>query len=345
MATRSRFPVVFLGCAHPHADGRANRVRSVAGTELVGAFDDDEKIVGPFCARQKTQIFPSVQAALDSARGGLAIIESKNRRNAELARLAIDAGVPILLDKPGAHEPKTLRELAVHARSKKAWVQVGYHMRYGPTIAPAMEIVRGGKLGRITTGRFHSSVQRPWLTNEWFCDREDLGGLVFLDFCHVLDLLIQFLGEPTDVVCRLKKLPELAEHPFEDSAALIVTIGDTLLAGDVCGWETNDWVDTWDLQLFGTEGTLVVGLHPPRMRFWSPEEKSGRNATPRGWTDLHHESFNGEENYERELRDVITRLKKGQPPGGCTLDQAVVIVDTLAKAYASANGKAKKARS
>ena len=199
-------------------------------------------------------------------------------------------------------------------------------MRYGPTIAPALELVRAGRLGTITTGRFHSAVQKPWLTNEWFCDEDDLGGLVFLDFCHVLDLLIEFLGAPGEVVCRTKKLPQLAEHPFEDSAALIVTCGDALVAGDVCGWETNDWVDTWDLQLFGTEGTLIVGLHPPRLRLWSPVARSGKPAIARGWTDLHHESFNGEENYERELQDVIVRLRGGEPPGGCTLDQAVVVV-------------------
>jgi len=342
VASRGPVPVVFLGCAHPHADGRANRVGNVARARLAGAFDDDPKLAEAFAARHATERLLTPQQALKAARGGLAVIESRNRRAAELARLSIDAGVPVLLEKPGAHEPATLRELAAHAASKKAWIQVGYHMRYGPTIAPALKIVKSGALGTITTGRFHAAVQKPWLTNEWFCDREDMGGLVFLDFCHVLDLLVQFLGRPGEVVCRTRKLPGLADHPFEDSAALIVAFGDALVAGDVCGWETNDWVDTWDLQLFGTEGSLVVGLHPPRLRRWSPVERQGRNGVARGWTDLHHESFNGEENYERELADVIGRIAAGRKPGGCTLDQAVVVVDAIERAYASASGKAQR---
>jgi predicted dehydrogenase len=340
---RSPRPVVFLGCAHPHADGRANRVAR-AGGALAGAFDDDPKTAAAFAARHATRALDSVEAALRAAKGGLAVVEGRNRRNAELARQAIGAGVAVLLEKPGAHEPATLRRLARHAAARKAWVQVGYHMRYGPTIAPALAIAKSGALGKVTTGRFHAAVQKPWLTNEWFCDPEDMGGLVFLDFCHVLDLLVLLLGEPGEVTCRTKKLPKLADHPFEDSAALVVEFGDALVAGDVCGWETNDWVDTWDVQLFGTEGSLVVGLHPPRMRFWSPVAVGAdHRGLARGWTELHHESFDGEENYERELRDVLARLDAEEPPRGCTLDQAVVVVDALARAYASAGRKSARA--
>ena len=364
MSPKARLPVVFLGCAHPHADGRANRIRNVEGTTLAGAFDDDDAVLAGFGKRHSAQLFTTPAAALGAAKGGLAIVETWNKRAAEFARLAIDAGVPVLLEKPGAHQPKALRELAARAKARKAWVQVGYHMRYAPSVEPALELVRAGRLGKVTTGRFHASVQKPWLLNDWFCDEDDLGGLVFLDFCHVLDLLLLLLGgsAPSEVVCRTKKLPELGEHPFEDSAALLLTIDDALIAGDVCGWETNDWVDTWDVQLFGTEGTLCVSPHPPRVRFWSPKDgaadesakkgkgsKSGNGwsarSAARGWTELRHESFNGEENYERELRDVVTRLQKGKEPGGCKLEQAVVIVDAIEKAYESANGKAaRKAR-
>jgi len=338
---RIRTPVVFLGCAHPHADGRANRVGRIEGAELAGAFDDAPEVAAAFAERHDAPRLATAEAAIAAARGGLIVIETWNKRAAALARRVIDAGVPLLLEKPGAHRPAALRSLAARAKTKKAWVQVGYHMRYGPTIAPALAIVRAGGLGAITTGRFHAAVQKPWLTNEWFCDRDDLGGLVFLDFCHVLDLLVLFLGKPGEVVCRTRKLRKLGDHPFEDSAALIVSFGDALLAGDVCGWETNDWVDTWDLQLYGSEGTLIVGLHPPRLRRWSPVE---RKDAARGWSELRHENFDGEENYERELRDVVTRLRRGEPPGGCTLDQAVVVVDAIDRAYRSARGRARRAR-
>lgn len=338
MASKRNFPVTFLGCAHPHAAGRANRLRAIEGVELVGAFDDDAKVAEAFAAAQKTKRLASPEEALAAARDGLVIVETWNWRAVEFATLALEARVPMLLDKPGAHELQALRELRDRAATAKSFVQVGYHMRYGPTVAPAFEAVRSGRLGTITTGRFHAAVQKPWLKDPWFCDERDLGGLIFLDAVHVFDLLFWMLGPPSDVVCRTKKLPAFGDHPFEDSAALIVTIGDALIAGDVCGWESNDWVDTWNLELYGSEGTLVLHPHPPRLRIWSASENQKRGVA-RGWSEIHHESFNGEENYERELRDVIERVKRGDPPGGCTLDHAVKVVEAVEMAYASANGK------
>jgi predicted dehydrogenase len=343
MAAKKRFPVTFLGCAHPHAAGRANRLRVIEGVELVGAYDDDAKVAESFAATHRTRVLASPSEALSAARDGLVVIETWNWRAVELATLAVKAGVPLLLDKPGAHHAKALRQLRDLAADAKSFVQVGYHMRYGPTVAPAFDVVKSGRLGKITTGRFHAAVQKPWLKDPWFCDERDLGGLVFLDACHVFDLLFWFLGRPSEVVCRTKKLAELGEHPFEDSAALLVTIGDTLIAGDVCGWESNDWVDTWNLELYGTEGTLVVHPHPPRLKVWSPQEDA-RRGVARGWSEVHHENFNGEENYERELRDVVARVRKGDAPGGCTLDHAVAIVEAVELAYQSADGKMPRRR-
>src|SRR5262245_27055134 len=132
MPARKSFPVVFLGCAHPHAAGRGNRVRCIDGVELVGAFDDDSKVAQTCAAAQKTRVLASPEAALDAARGGLVIVETWNWRAAELARLALDARVPMLLDKPGAQDLATLKALRDRARAGKSFVQVGYHMRYAP---------------------------------------------------------------------------------------------------------------------------------------------------------------------------------------------------------------------
>src|SRR5438876_10726053 len=120
--------------------------------------------------------------------------------------------------------------------------QVSYHLRYSPSVTKALQVVAGGTLGRITTARFHAAVMQPWLTNEWFCDTNDMGGMVFLDFCHMLDLLSLFLGQPTVHKSFITKLSKVPEHPFEDSAAFILQFGDVLAAGDCCGWEANDWI-------------------------------------------------------------------------------------------------------
>jgi len=41
---------------------------------------------------------------------------------------------------------------------------------------------------------------------------------------------------------------------------------------------------------------------------------------------------------------VIARVKRGEAPGGCTLDHAVSIVAAVEEAYASAHGKPARRR-
>ncbi len=329
----ARRPVVFLGVGHPHAAGRAHRLKNVPSLEMKGAFDDDPRLARDFVSQNGGSAFATVQEALERASSGLTIIETRNRRAAELATLAVDRSVAVLLDKPGAHDVDTLRRLKADAERKRAFVHVGYHMRYSPSVVRGLEIVKSGALGRITTGRFHAAVQSPWLTNEWFCDPDDMGGLVFLDACHVLDILTLCLGRPRSISCRMKKLVGVPAHPFEDSAAMILDYGDALVAGDVCGWETNDWVETWNVELYGDLGTLILGLHPPRLKLWSRE---ARGDFACGWSEISHASFDGELNYEYELTDVADRLDRGALPGGATLEEALSLLELSAQCYQDA---------
>ena len=331
---RERIPVVVLGCRHPHAAGRTARLVKVEEAELVGCWDDDSTVAEALASAHAVPVFEGPEECLDRARGGLVLIESaSNKRSAELATMAADAGVAMLLEKPGAHRPEALRALREHVTARDVFCQVGYHMRYGPSIDPAVRACRDGTLGTVTTGRFHAAVQSPWLASEWFTDPDDLGGLLYVDACHIVDLLVHLLGAPEEVICRMHQVSSMPEHRFEDSAALILRFGDTLLAGDVCGWESNDWVETWDVQFFGNEGTLDLRLHPPRCSIWSP---GGAGKGERGWTTHEYPQYDGEENYERELRDVIRRVRDRLPPGGATLDDAVIVADALGAAYRDA---------
>src|SRR5262245_34015094 len=79
MTTR---PVIFLGVGHPHAAGRANRLRNVPELALLGAFDDDRQLAHPFALRYGTRAFGDPEDALREARGGLCIVETRNRRGA-----------------------------------------------------------------------------------------------------------------------------------------------------------------------------------------------------------------------------------------------------------------------
>lgn len=310
--------VGFLCVTHPHCAGRARAVRAL-GHEIVGAFDPDSS-VGQAFAKE----FGCLQAETPGeilARSDFVIIEGRNSQNSALAIVAANCGVPMLLEKPGAENAARLRQVQEAVEKNGVFCQVGYHLRYSPAVQRALSF----DIGRVTTARFHAAVMQPWLQSEWFTDPQDMGGMVFLDFCHMLDLLKLFLGPVSGHYSKITKLEGLPKHAFEDSAAFVLQFGDTLAAGDCCGWESNDWITTWDIELYGLEGTLKLGIHPP----WTALYRQGD-----GWFREVDSDFDGELNYHFELQDALGP----KPSLGCSIQEAVSTAEVLNQMYLAEAG-------
>lgn len=319
----------FLCISHPHAEGRLKAVSDNSHTELAGVFDPNAELAGATAAKWNTRQFSSAEELLLQDDIDLVVIEGRNSENSRFAIDAASAGKNILMEKPGAENAARIIEVAHSVERAGAFCRVGYHLRYSPSVQEGLAVAKSGVLGKLTTARFHAAVMQPWLTNEWFCDEDDMGGMVFLDYCHMLDLLILFLGEPTRSAAMIKKLDQVAAHPFEDSAAFIFEFGDVLAAGDCCGWEANDWIETWDIESYGTKGTLKLGIHPPWTALYTPAK---------GWQKNSDKEYDGEENYARELADIVECLTTGARGTGCDIREAQKIIQLISDLYCSAAG-------
>jgi predicted dehydrogenase len=324
--------IAFLGISHPHCAGRMNAVRSLEDVFITGVYDRDESLAKRVAEEYWARAYEMEADLLCDDDVGLVVIESTNKQNAEFAIRCAEAGKAFLLEKPGANNLQSLRRVASAVESQGVFAQIGYHLRYSPAVERGREIVGAGVLGRVTTARFHCAVMSPWLTDPWFCDPDDAGGLVFNDFCHMLDLLTVFLGKITAIKGAIVKLDDVAAHPFEDSAAFVMEFSDVLAAGDVCGWEANDWITTWDIQLFGTEGTLQIGIHPPWVRLYLREARGGFNA---GWNEWSDPPFDGELNYHREIADIAGAILGEARTSGCSIADGLEVMSWISRAYES----------
>ncbi|HWP31306.1 MAG TPA: Gfo/Idh/MocA family oxidoreductase [Fimbriimonadales bacterium] len=318
-----------LGVSHPHFSGRLKAIQTLDEIELVGIYDADVTLARRLGEETGAKVYSNEEELL-RANLDFVIIESTNHENARYALSAIRERKAILLEKPGAHDLPTLKTISQEAERNNVFCQVGYHLRYSPSVQEALNIIENGGVGRITTGRFHVAVMSPWLTDPWFCNPFDRGGLVYLDFCHMLDLLILFLGKPSSHLSKILKLENVPKHPFEDSGAFLFRFGDALIAGDCCGWEVNDWITTWDIELYGMEGTLKLGIHPPWWKLYSPSKGAG-------WKEWSEMDFDGDKNYLFEMEDFAKRLRGEVTGKGCTLKEAVTILEIIEEMY-RANG-------
>lgn len=320
--------VAFVCVSHPHAAGRLLAANTIAGCEVAGLWDPD-----PECAKSRAEEFgvrlfadPSEAAQPDI---DLVIIDGTNAQCSEFATVFARAGKPILVEKPGAESPDRLSQLVQVVQDAGTFCQIGYHLRYSPSVRWGLEQYRSGRIGRVTTGRFHAAVMSPWLTNEWFTDSRDRGGMVYLDFCHMLDLLMLFLGDVSAHKSLISSLAEVPPHPFEDSAAMILQFEDVLLAGDVCGWEADDWIASWNIELYGTNGTLRVGIHPPNASLLVRDWETGTSGTQEHRTP----DFGGNLNYVYELEDALASIQDGKPRFGCSIDAALRVARVIEEMY------------
>jgi predicted dehydrogenase len=206
--------------------------------------------------------------------------------------MALEAGKHVLLEKPGANNPANLARIVDAVDRTGGYLTVGYMIRQSRAYRRLKTLHESGVLGRTTVGRFHVSVPAPDPVTPWFNLEDDIGGVLFEDGCHMLDLIIDLLGKPRAVGAFVPKYDDLARrhgHRYEDSATCILEWDELSATMSLVGWEANDWLETWELGLFGEAGTALAGPLPARLDVFLKEPAAGYEA---GWTRHRETDFN-----------------------------------------------------
>ena len=143
--TRLKVGVVGAG-----AWGR-NHVRTVAGmpdAELAAVCDTDaktrDKLAKQYPATLITDNLDKLLAAVDAV-----IVASPAATHAAVALRAIEAGKPVLVEKPFALNAKDAEAVARRGEEKQVAVLAGHLLVYHPAVERLREMVQGGELGRV----------------------------------------------------------------------------------------------------------------------------------------------------------------------------------------------------
>ena len=134
--------VAVIGLGHAHAFGKLNALRALPQYELAGVFDGDPRLVEKSGAPLLT-----VDAILKNPGIELALIEGRVQDNLRCARMAVEAGKFVHLDKAPGEDLEDLKEILAEATRRKRVVQMGYQWRYMSGMRQAIEAARNGWLG------------------------------------------------------------------------------------------------------------------------------------------------------------------------------------------------------
>jgi predicted dehydrogenase len=136
----------------------------------------------------------------------LAVITTPNRFHVPLARAAIAAGIPVVIDKPMAASAKDARELVAEAARRGVKLTAYHNRRWDGEMLTAQKLIASGALGDVL--RFESRLDR-WrpgpVPNVWR-ERgapEEAGGVLFDLGPHLIDQARVLFGPVTELYAEL----------------------------------------------------------------------------------------------------------------------------------------------
>jgi predicted dehydrogenase len=138
-------------------------------------------------------------------RPSAAIVCSPASTHLTVAMALVDAGVPILIEKPIAHHSQGLAELLAFAACRAVPLMTGYNLRFLPSLVETRRLVESGAIGNVLGVRAEVGQYLPdWRPGTRYQDsvsaRQALGGGALLELSHEIDYLYWMFGEPARVL-------------------------------------------------------------------------------------------------------------------------------------------------
>ena len=125
-------------------------------------------------------------------------VETEEIYLTKYAQMAATAGKHIHMEKPGGTDLRAFEELVATLKAKSLVFSTGYMYRFNPLIKECLEKIRRGDLGEIYAVEAHMDCKHPPRVREWLSTFQ--GGMMFFLGCHLIDLIYQIQGEPTEVI-------------------------------------------------------------------------------------------------------------------------------------------------
>lgn len=118
-------------------------------------------------------------------------VATRHDSHAHFARLALQAGKSVYVEKPLAMNEEQLAPILELLKSREArgnslWV--GYNRRFAPMSQRALEHMRPAPVRQVTCTVRAAGVP----ADSWYQDPSEGGGILFGDVCHFIDLAIWF---------------------------------------------------------------------------------------------------------------------------------------------------------
>jgi predicted dehydrogenase len=250
-----------LGMWHTHADGIVRQVAEHPDEfTLVGFYDPDPQIVAAQSKRWEPRIrdYKVFDKPADLLRQPLdgVVVEGRVYENLQLAKLALESGRPVLLEKPAGDNLDEHRRLVDLAQKKHLHVQMIYLFRYMSAIQELLARARRNEFGRIY--EFRGRLPKDLPSYARFVEElgRYKGGIYFEMAGHLVDLLVKLLGKPRQITPLMAHHHTAEPRSFVDNGVALFEFDQAYGIVEVPALEVAP--HSRRIEVYGTEGALVI---------------------------------------------------------------------------------------
>lgn len=279
--------------------------------------------------------FKSAARMLEKAQPEVVFVCTQPDGHLPVARLALEAGAAVFVEKPLAHTLEDAESLARLAAERGRPVGCGYNLAFVPIFAAAHRAVSSGLLGRIR--QTHSSMylsQTFGPRKGWMYDPARSGGGVTMNLStHLLFLLQWMLGRPVAARATVSRFYGVVE----DEVHVHLKLEGGAEAEMDSSWSVPGYpYSAVVMELEGERGKLLVSNHGLEMDLAEPSGGWPAGVTHVREADLPQPArfdMNGE-SYYLEDAAFLHWVTGGAAPTN-TLEAALAVQRTVDAIYRS----------
>jgi predicted dehydrogenase len=290
-------------------------------------------------AAKPVRHYPSGAELLRAEDPVMAIVTASGAASPALIGPLLEAGVPVLAEKPACVHPDDFARLAELATRHNTHLLLALCNRLAPWVADVRRIVESGGIGRLYAARVMTLADQARIwdegTRDWTFRRAEAGGghLLWLGI-HWLDLLLYLTGARVLAVQALAGNVGGGPIDVEDLATVNLHLSGgayaSLLSGYVLGQRAPKQID---LSLWGDRGLVRFDIATRTVEWHSPHPAMNEAPNRRFWYD----SAGG--GYTTFVRDCL-RASLGEIPPPITAEEGLEVLRVIFAAYeAAATGR------
>lgn len=261
-----------LGIGHNHAEGHMEAFRRHPELyEIIGYAETDASWIRRRGSLPCYAGVPRLSVEELLEKSDAILVETEVETILPAAKLCIDAGKPIHLDKPAGEDLALYAKLLAEAKAKGLPVHLGYLYRTAPAVKKVFSLAESGALGEILYVETAFSAAR---SKDYLSYLEHFkGGTMYIFGAHLIDMALRLMGEPQRVESLLYRTGADGCSGVDNATAFLhykkgVSVIRTS-AVEAGGWFRRE------LTVVGTQGTVtVMPFEKPTVRWMA--RKNGR---------------------------------------------------------------------